>query len=377
MKTIQVILVLTLLITLISCKSPEQDTVSKPITENAVQAASTSVERQAVPVEAMIVHAQFVQENLTLTGVLEPYYSVDLIGEVSGKVVTINKKLGERVTKKDTLAIIDDRIPYHQYQQARAQLLSAENNLKITELNLKSDQELFNSGDISKLAYENSLLAQKSAEANLLAAKANFSLSEKSYQDTRIMSPINGIISRKYVELGTMVTPQMVVYRVINLNLLKVQVGIPQDMVMRIYRGSQAEIRISALNGQPFTGKVETISPQADESTGAFLTEVVVRNTSDHQIKAGMTAKVHLLMQELGNRIAVPDYTLLSKGDKQHIYRIENGIAYLTPVEVSENFGSQKILASGLSDGDTIVVVGMKNLGMETPVEIESLIKGD
>jgi membrane fusion protein (multidrug efflux system) len=374
MKAIHWILMITIGMMCTGCKPPQEDAPAGTA-DNAAQVAAEAEVTQTVPVEAMVIHAQSVQENLTLNGVLEPYYSVDLMAEVSGKVTAIRKKLGERVTTKDTLAVIDDRIPWHQYQQAKAQMLSAENNLKIVELNFKSDEELFKSGDISKLAYESSLLAQKSAEANLLAEKANFSLLEKSFRDTRIMSPINGVISRKYVELGAMVNMQMPVYRVVDLNLLKVRVGVPQDMVQRIRRGSRAQIEISAMNSEMFTGSVESISPQADEATGTFLTEVIVKNTSDTRIKGGMSAKVHLVMQELGNRIAVPDYTLLSKDGREHIYRINAGVAYLTPVEVSENFGSQKILASGLADGDTIVVVGMKNLGMKTPVEMENLVE--
>ena len=142
---------------------------------------------QSIAVEALVIKPRTIEQNIPLTGVLKPLHSVDIVAEVSGKVQKIYKKLGNSVTQRDTLAIIDDKVPLSNYRQAKSQVLSAENNLKIAELNLKSDEELFKSGDISQLAYENSQLAVKSAEANRLSALASLSLLEKNYKDTRII----------------------------------------------------------------------------------------------------------------------------------------------------------------------------------------------
>jgi membrane fusion protein (multidrug efflux system) len=187
---------------------------------------------QSIAVEVLVVKPRNIEQNILLTGVLKPLHSVDIVSEVSGKVQKIYKKLGDSITQRDTLAIINDKVPLSNYRQAKSQLLSAENNLKIAELNLKSDEELFKNGDISKLAFESSQLAVKSAEANRLSALASLSLLEKNYKDTRIMSPISGLISRKFIELGTMVTPNMPLYRVVDLKTLKIEVGVSQSMIV-------------------------------------------------------------------------------------------------------------------------------------------------
>ena len=236
---------------------------------------------QIIPVEALVIQPQRITQNIPLTGILQPNHQVDIVAEVSGKVTQINKRLGEPVTIKDTLAVIDDKIPLSNYRQARSQVLSAENNLKIAKLNLKSDKELFNNGDISQLAYENSQLAVKSAEASRLSALANLSLLEKNYRDTRITSPINGLISRKNIDMGMMVTPGTPLYRVVDLTTLKIKVGVPQSMISHISTGSSAEVEISALNNQVFKGNVHHISPQADENTGAFE---LVQYAQGHQL---------------------------------------------------------------------------------------------
>ena len=337
--------------------------------------AGTSVidDKPSIPVEALVVKYESVEYNLPLTGIAKPHLSVDIVAEGSGKVENVYKRLGDAVTQKDTLALIDDRIPLSNYRQAQSRVLSAENNLKITQLNLQSDEELLKSGDISQLAYENSMLSMKTAEANRLSALANLSLMEKNYQDTRIMSPIRGLISRKYINLGTMVTPNTVLYRVVDLNTLKIEVGIPQAMIGRVRVGSVAKVNFSAFSQETFGGVVRFISPQADENSGSFNIEIHVKNTSDFRIRGGMTAKIDLKLTELGKQLAVPDYALVSRNGSHYVYKITDGVARLTHIETHTTFGSQVIIADGLVEGDTIVVVGMKNLGVETNVTVEAV----
>jgi RND family efflux transporter MFP subunit len=320
-----------------------------------------------------VIQPQSVVQNISLTSVLNPLSSVDLVAELSGKITKINKKLGDFVTTTDVLAVIDDNIPLNNFKQTKAQLLSAETNLKIAQLNLKSDTQLFQNGDISELAYENSQLAVKIAEANHRSALANMSLMKKAYNDTRIKSPISGLISRKTINLGTMVTPNMMIYRVVNLNTLKIEVGIPQEVIGRVKQGNTAEITISGLSRLKFTGVVRHISPQADEKTGAFMTEIHVQNTPDNQIKAGMTARVALTLMTKEKQIVLPDNVVMIKDGAEYVYKISGQRAKLSKIDVGESFGSQIAVDTGISAGDTIVIVGMKNLGVDTQVMIEEL----
>ncbi len=343
--------------------------------ENEEVASKTELtvgETKIVPVEVMVVSKQYLEATIPFTGVLAPSRSVDIISEVSGKVQKINKSLGQSVSTKDVLAVIDDEVPFNQFQQAQAQKLSADNSLKIAQLNLESDNILFENDDISKIAYENSVLTVKNAEANQLSAIANLSLLEKNYNNTRIQSPISGIISRKHIELGTMVSIGMSIYRVVNLSFLKIEIGISQDMVNFVKVGSPANIQISALNNKRFSGKVRYISPQADEQTGTFKVEIHVPNTQK-EIRAGMTTSGKIAISDKGEQLSVPNYALVTKNGDQYIYKINGAIAELYKIETGQSLGSNTIVNSGLADGDTVVVVGMKNLGEKTSVFVESV----
>ena len=325
-----------------------------------------------VPVEALVIRPRRVEQRVQLTGVMRPIHSVDLVAGLQGEVRQVYGELGAAVTPMDTLAVIDDEIPWSQYRQAKAQVLSAENNLKIAELNLKSDGELLDNGDISMLAYENSLLTVKSAEAARLSAMASFSLAEAQLEDTRIVSPIPGLISRKHIDIGTMATPGKALYRVVDISNLKVEVGVPQSMVGRVRTGDPTMASISALNDEPFEGRVRFVSPEADEKSGAFLVEIHIENTKDRRIRAGMTARIELPLSGRARRLVVPEHALASKDGDAYVYRIRGQTARLAKIEVEETVGTDVVVSGGLSEGDTIVVVGMETLGVETEVLIES-----
>jgi RND family efflux transporter MFP subunit len=335
--------------------------------------ATMGAGQTGIPVEALVLKENFLEQNMPFTGVLKPIHSVDLIAEISGKIQRIHKNLGDRVTRRDTLAIIDDRIALSQYRQAKSQVLSAETNLKIAQVNLKSDAELLKNGDISQLSYENSLLAVNTAKAQLLSAQANLDLTEKNYFDTRIVSPINGRISRKYIDLCAIVTPTMPTYRVVDITTLKVEVGLPQAVINSVHVGSQARLIIAAISNQEFNGSVRYISPQADENTGTFATEIHVKNSPDLKIQAGMTTRIELSLTTAEKRLIIPDYALVSRNNQQFVYKIQQNTASLSPVSISKTFGSQVLVEEGLAEGDTIVVVGMKNLGVDSRIWIESL----
>lgn len=338
--------------------------------------ASTSVAEDAergVPVEVMVISKKTIEQNIPLTGVLEPIKAVDLIAEVTGKIIEIRKELGSRITKSDTLAVIDERIPRSNYEQAKAQVLSAENSLRIAKITVESDKELLAQGDISKLAYENSVFNFKSAEANLLAAKANYSVQEKAFEDTRVTSPINGLVSRKNVELGTMINMGTPMYRVVDLTTLKINVGVPQSLIGNVKKGGSAEVDITGIGNGSFQGVVQYVSPQADEETGSFQVEIHVRNNAGRKIRAGMTAKVNLIMVEDEDKLVVPDYALVTKNGGNYIYKVVGENAKLTELKLGRTYGSQVEVYEGLNEGDKIVVVGMKNLGADTKIWIETV----
>ncbi|MBT4364647.1 MAG: hypothetical protein HOD17_09180 [Desulfobacteraceae bacterium] len=86
-----------------------------------------------------------------------------------------------------------------------------------------------------------------------------------------------------------------------------------------------------------------------------------------------MTAKVEIILTDNHTHIVVPDYSVVKKNGQNFIYKITGNIARLTEISISNVFGSQVAIDKGLFEGDKIVVVGMKRLGKETKVSVETI----
>ncbi len=361
------IIIFTLLVWFTGCEN--SDNKNAPVADPKMMDEVS----QKIPVEIYIVKNREVQRDFSSSGILQPKHSVDIVAEVAGKIEKIEKSVGDHVTRNDVLAQIDDAIPLSNYKQAKSQVLSAENNLKITRLNLQSDEELFKSGDISKLEYENSVLTVKTAEANHLSALATLSLLEKAYNDTRIKSPINGQISRKYIDIGKMVNPNTPLYRVVDLSLLKLEIGMPQEYISNVHKGTRVRVAVSALGDEIFEGQVRYVSPQAEERTGSFAVEIHVKNTSRERLMAGMTARAEIIFENSSNKLLVPDHSLIKNNDSSFVFLIEGNHASQVPVIVGETYGNFVTVNNGLAEGDSIVTVGIKSLNDGSSVWVESV----
>jgi RND family efflux transporter MFP subunit len=170
-----------------------------------------------------------------------------------------------------------------------------------------------------------------------------------------------------------MVNTGMVLYRVVNLNSFKIEVGVPQNIINMISVGTQANIKISALDNLQVEGVVRFISPQADEQTGTFQVEINVPNTKDQTIRAGMIAHIDLAVTDPNKKIVVPLPALISKNGGNSVYMVKENKAVLSEISIDQTIGSQVIIGSGINEGDSLVVVGMKKLGVNTPVYVESV----
>jgi membrane fusion protein (multidrug efflux system) len=163
------------------------------------------------------------------------------------------------------------------------------------------------------------------------------------------------------------------IYRVVDLSSLKIDIGVPQELITQIQTGKKANIEISAMGNEIFNGYVRYISPQADENTGAFVVEIHVKNTGDNRIRAGMTARVNLILSRNLDEIVVPDNSIISMNDSNFVYIISGKKATLRHVIIGDSFDNLIAIEKGVSIGDTIVTVGIKNLKDKSPVIIESL----
>ena len=210
-------------------------------------------------------------------------------------------------------------------------------------------------------------------------------LARKKLADTRLEAPISGIIARRAIEVGATAAPGQPVFTIVDLDPVRVRIGVPEGDVGHVTVGAPASIRIPALgaSGASFSGRVSLIGVSADPTTRSFTVEITVPNPA-HRLRAGMVAEATIRTSQRVSALLVPAaavlhdggvdgativYTADRTGSRVHARRVITGAA----------FGDSLEITSGLTSGDRIIVAGQHRLrdGALVQVAANSAVHND
>lgn len=210
------------------------------------------------------------------------------------------------------------------------------------------------------------------AAAAVRQADAQVNASRKRVADARLISPIAGIAARRSIDPGEMVSAGAPVFSIVNLNPVRVRVGIPEADIGKIRIGQHARVAIPALGGNEFRGTVELVGVAADPNSRTFTAKLLVPN-SGLLLKAGMIAEASIEASGTVDTIVIPGeaivhdpqgstlvYVYYPDRKRVHARRIETGSVRDRGVEIN----------SGLSGEDLIVVAGQHKVREGSLVEV-------
>ena len=292
-------------------------------------------------VKVETVGTKTIVETVTASGKIQPEKEVKISSEVSGEIIALPIKEGQKVEVGDLLVKINPDL----YESAVTRAIAAVNTAKAglasaqaqfieAEKNYNRNQKLHKDEVISQAEYDASLRAYKVAELNeesavhqLKSAEANLDEARKNLKRTTILSPGEGTISMLNVELGERVvgTAQMTgteMLRVANLNEMEVRVDVNENDIIRINKGDTAIIDVDsyALLDKKFKGIVTQIANTAQPKTSPdAVTEFEVRirildqsfvelqkEGYKNPFKPGMTASVDIITTTKADIQTVP-----------------------------------------------------------------------
>ncbi len=306
--------------------------------------------------------------SVTEVGIVKAKNQVTVIAEASGKVVEVKRDVGDHVRKSEVIIVLEDEIPRLSFDEARGDLIIREASFEKAQKDLERAENLYKSKDISLDGLESSRLAFKNAEGNLLRARALVDIREKQYRDTRISSPIEGIVTSRIPDPGDMVSAATPVAVVVDPESVKVTLGIADTKIPKIREGQSCLITIDAYPDRGFPGIVRSVSLKADDDSGTFPVEVVAPNTDDLSIRSGMVARVSIDIETLKDAILITKDAIEKQHGKEIVFVVEGGRAVERAVTRGPSIGEKTVLTSGVSPGDSVVVVGAENLSDGDPV---------
>ncbi len=190
------------------------------------------------------------------------------------------------------------------------------------------------------------------------------------FEKAPVESPMNGIIGRVYVDIGTQVSPQSQIALAVHMDNVKIDLDIPEQYLPRISIGQTAQVSVQAYPNEKFTGTVSRISPVLDLETRTAPIEIVIPNP-EHALKSGMFAQVELIIDERKNVPVIVKEAVMGKEPGVYIYAVNGNAAHQRNIKLGIRQGAYYEVLEGVKEGDLVVVMGQQQLYDGAPVNIE------
>lgn len=323
------------------------------------------VVENVVAVEVDTVKTSTISDVVYTIGQTEPGSTYNVNGLANGTVKSTKFNVGDEVNKGDVLFTVDMEA-FNADKDSK--LLQAENGVNSAKTSYEdalkqyNDKKLlFDNGAASeyeltgyKMKSDNAKSTYDNAVASLNSAKKTYNTQSKNYV---ITSPVDGIVTGKTVEVGSMANSQSG-YKIITKGKMKISGSITSKYINGIKEGQEVLINISTL-GKEYTGTVASISYSS--KTGSYPIEIAL-NEQDDMIKQGMYSELWITLGENENSVVIPREALLTSEGENYVFVINDNVAEKVIVQTGLKDKENIEIISDIALGDTVVTKGKEYL---------------
>jgi membrane fusion protein (multidrug efflux system) len=309
--------------------------------------AAMKKEVPAVRVITLTLKSERLEDKISLPAEVEPFEDLWVKAEVSGQVVGIPVKEGQRVKDGQILVKLDDR-------DYRSRLARIEANYRLA----RQDYERMAALVKKNIAAESKL---EEIEARLEDLSAQRSEAQLALDRTAITAPIDGRLNEIKAKKGELLDVNQPVAQILQFQKVKVTVGVPESDVAAVMGLEEAEVIIEALENRRVKGTKVFLSSQPRTMARLYDLELMVPNP-DGQILPGMFGQVELVKKVFNQALAVPLYAVIAQGDDRFVYVEKDGQAEKRLIKLGVLVGWQVLVKEGLHPGEPVIVVGHRFL---------------
>jgi multidrug efflux system membrane fusion protein len=294
------------------------------------------------------------------SGAIKADESVDMAFRVSGIVDGITQVRGA----DGRMRAIQDGDPVRRgmvlarlrQQEFRDQLADADAALRQAMADYERASQLYENRSISKAEYD-------AAYARYTATQARRSQANIALGDATLRSPLDGVLLRRGIEVGSLAGPAAPAFSVANTRVVKVVFGVPDVAVGALRLGQTIDIQAEAMSRAVLQGRITRISPSADPNSRVFEIEAALPNPQG-RLKVGMLATLRLGNERRDSALLVPLAAIVRPtGDSTRyaVYVVPDSsppTARLRRVGLGEVSGNRITVREGLRAGERVVVRG-------------------
>lgn len=295
-------------------------------------------------------------------GDVETDQNIIIYPQFSGTLTHVYVKEGQKVSKGQLLAKIDDGGLSSQLAQVQAQTALAKTTFE-------RQSRLWDQKIGSEIQY-------LQAKTNYEASKNSFDQLQKQLGKTNVKAPFSGTIDQIITDQGSLVSPgQSPLMRIVNTNDMYVKADVPENYLGKVTEGSEVLVDFISL-GKTYTGKIRQVSNYINPDNRSFSVQVALPN-KDHVLKPNLIATIKLNDYVANNTIVVPNNIVQKNGKNESLIFMftsetdSTGTVKQTIIKTGKEQNGLTEVSEGLKSGDVIVIEGARNLrdGQEVSIK--------
>jgi membrane fusion protein (multidrug efflux system) len=297
------------------------------------------------------------RQRITLSASAKASAEVTVAAEVAGRIVSLGFEKGDRVARREILATLDVAAVRAQRDQAAAARDVAALEVRKLEALAAVD------ADVSSFELETKKLGLAQAEANVAALAAALA-------KHTIRAPLPGVTVSRPVEIGSVVGPGAPITRIVDVDPIRIAIGVPETAVADFVLGKEATVVLDAFPKESFTGRITFLSPEVDARARTFACEVTLANPGG-RIRPEMSAKALFDRKVIADALLIPQSAVLELPDAHAVFVVNEGnVARQKIVTIGDHTGEMALVTGGLSAGDRLVTTGHRSLLDGDPVTV-------
>ena len=293
-------------------------------------------------------HKESIALDFSANGNFTPAQQMNFASENSGRVTKVLVDEGSHVHIGQTLAIIKTDVLNIDLETAEAAYQNALRDKQRYE-------NAFQTGGVTQQQLDQAKLALENAEARVSQSKIRVS-------DANIKSTINGIVNKRYIEPGAVVSPGTQLFELVDVSKLKLNIAVNESQVANLKPGDKVSVKASVFPDLNFSGRVTFIAPKADNALN-FPVEIEVSSNPGNKLKAGMYGTAIFSFGNTTPVIIIPRSAFVGSVSTNQVFVLENkNTARLKQVIAGRVIGDKVEVLKGLDEGETIITSGQINL---------------
>jgi multidrug efflux system membrane fusion protein len=339
------------------------------------KAAEAQTQAQAgPPVSAAVVVEKPIADTQEFSGRLEAVEHVEIRPRVTGFITAVNFKPGATVRKGEVLFVIDPRPFQAEADRAEAAARSARAKAELARVELARAERLLADKAIAQREYDASASSQKELEANARAAQAQSEAAKLNVAYTRVVSPIDGRVSKAEITLGNLVDASSVLTSVVSVERIYASFDGDEDTYLRVrsqaHAGQPVTVRVGLANeeGFPHEGKLEFVDNQLDTRAGSVRMRATFANKDD-VMAPGLFARVQIGGGSEKPALLISDRAVGTDQSHKFVFVVDkDGKAEYREVKLGPVVDGLRVVKAGLKPGEKIVVNGLQRVRPGSPI---------